>query len=105
MVNKDRLRENLKQIVEIMKSNPKVEKVILFGSRAKETAKKQSDIDLAVVCPEMSFREFLRLYSQIEELNIPLMVDMVKFENANPSLKDEIIKHGKIIYHREVEDA
>lgn len=99
------LERNLELIVNLVKSNPKVEKLILFGSRAKGTARKQSDIDLAVVCPQMSFREFLSLYSQVEELNIPYMVDMVKFENANQSLKDEIIKHGKIIYRREVKDA
>lgn len=39
-------------IIDTIKNNPKVEKVILFGSRAKGCGRNTSDIDLAVISPK-----------------------------------------------------
>lgn len=60
------------------KEYPKVEKVYLFGSRAKGTYTRGSDIDLLLVAPQMSFSEYLRLYSNLEELDIPYQIDLIK---------------------------
>lgn len=91
-------------IIDTIKNNPKVEKVILFGSRAKGCGRNTSDIDLAVISPKMSFREFIKLYSQIEELNIPYKVDMLKFEKIGKEIKEEILRYGKVVYQRGVEN-
>lgn len=97
MVNIEKI-SNL--LIEVAKDNPKVEKLILFGSRAKGIERQGSDIDIAVVSPDMTFGEFLRLLSKVDDLDVPVMVDLVKFETVNDKLKEEILKHGIVIYQR-----
>lgn len=45
------------QFLHALKDLPYVEKVLLFGSRARGTAQERSDIDLAIVSPRASVKE------------------------------------------------
>ncbi len=63
---------------EVFERYPEVKKVYLFGSRAKGNAKKGSDIDLFLVAPDMSFERYLSLYAELEDLDIPYKIDLVK---------------------------
>ncbi|WPM32974.1 nucleotidyltransferase domain-containing protein [Hydrogenobacter sp. T-2] len=78
---------------EFFKSYPKVERVYLFGSRAKGSYTRGSDIDLLLIAPQMSFSEYLRLYSSLEELDLLYEIDLIKDK--------ELMEEGVEIYSRE----
>jgi predicted nucleotidyltransferase len=91
-------REIIKAITDIIYLNNKVEQIIIFGSRAKGNFKKGSDIDLAIICNQLSLGELLKIKSDINELPIPYKVDIVDYnEIKNLELIDHINNVGKKI--------
>jgi predicted nucleotidyltransferase len=76
---------------------PRIEKIILFGSRAKGTFHSGSDIDLAVIAPDMSDAEFSRLWAEIDDLPIIFKIDLVNFNQlTNNTLKEKILREGAV---------
>ena len=75
----------------------KVQKVILFGSRARGTHTERSDIDIAVVGGE-----FDAFYWDIKEnTHSLLMFDIVNMdESTSDDLREEIEKDGIMIYEK-----
>lgn len=90
----------IKSLKTIFESNPKIERVLIYGSRAKGNYYKGSDIDLVIIAPEMSFSEYLRLYSKLEELNIPYQIDVTKYDLLENKIQEHINRVGKEIYRR-----
>jgi predicted nucleotidyltransferase len=88
----------INQIISILKQNKKVIKVILFGSRAKGTAKTGSDIDLALVGEEITFRDLCQLGVKLETLDLPNKIDLVDYNSiTNLELKSHIDRVGVIL--------
>jgi hypothetical protein len=54
MGEKENLIKGIKEFKAALSREKKIEKIILFGSRARNTHKKESDVDLIIVSP--SFR-------------------------------------------------
>ncbi len=77
-----------------------VEKIVLFGSRAREDNEARSDIDLAVFCPEASHREWLKLVNLIEEAKTLYFIDFIRLDEASSTFREKILKEGKILYER-----
>ena len=78
-----------------------VEAVILFGSRSRGDHWERSDIDLAVVCPNASRKDWHKLIDVVDEARTLLKIDLVRFDNAPESLKEEIQSEGIPLYERE----
>ncbi len=74
-----------------------IEKLILFGSRARGDYKRTSDIDLAV-----SGGDTARFQLDIEEdVSTLLMFDVVDLgASVQPELLDSINREGKLIYEK-----
>lgn len=86
-------------LVRIFERYPSIERVLIFGSRAKGTAQPASDIDLAVVAPEMSDQEFSRLWNELDELPLVFKLDVLHWDRlGEQKLRDSIIRHGRIFY-------
>ena len=69
-------------------------KVILYGSRAKGTARERSDIDIAV----SGVDNFELLVEKVEELPTLYSVDMVNMDNCrNQLLLEDIRQYGREI--------
>ena len=69
--------------------------VILFGSRAKETAHPRSDIDLAV----SGVQDFDLLLEEIENIPTLYSVDLINLDSCqNPLLLEDIKRYGRKIY-------
>ena len=80
---------------------PSVEKIILYGSRARGDHEERSDIDLAVVCPSATEEEWLKIWQRGNEADTLYFVDLVQFEKADKPLQESIIREGKVLYeHR-----
>ena len=84
------------QIREIAKQH-QVEKIVLFGSRARGDHREKSDIDLAIY----GCQDFLELSDQLEEeLWSLLQLDLIDMNGMSVSkeLIDEIERDGVILY-------
>ena len=69
-------------------------KVILYGSRAKGTARERSDIDIAV----SGVDNFELLVEKVEELPTLYSVNMVNMDTCrNPLLLEDIRQYGREI--------
>ncbi|MEI0560619.1 nucleotidyltransferase domain-containing protein [Brachyspira pilosicoli] len=92
----------LKEIQNICTKHKNIEKVILFGSRAIDREKYNSDIDLAIV-GEFDFLFCERLKEEFENIATLLKFDVVDYNNiTNQELINDINKYGKVIYTKKV---
>ena len=80
-----------------LKKLPFVEKVILFGSRARATQQSRSDIDLAIVCPTATKDQWLEILDIIDKADTLLRIDCVNFDQASPEFQAQILKDGIIL--------
>lgn len=75
--------------------DPRVQRVVLFGSRAKGNYRAGSDIDLAVCGDRLSATDILRLRAELEEALFPWAVDLVHWtESLSPELAEHIRRVG-----------
>ena len=86
----------IKEIIDFAKKYD-VEKVLLFGSRARGDFKRTSDIDLAV-----SGGDFDRFALDVdEETTTLLMFDIIDLDREmQPELRESIEKEGVILYEK-----
>ena len=92
-------------IVAVLSRHPKIEKAVIFGSRAKGTHGKGSDIDLAVSGRAFDLAEEARLFDDLDELLLPYTIDMVNYSRIeNPALIDHIDRVGMLLYARSPAD-
>ena len=91
--------EALNTITREISTFPSVEKVILYGSRARGDHGRFSDIDLAVVGVKDD-REWIHLSQKADVENCPtlLKIDLVQFEKADKPLQESIMREGKVLY-------
>jgi len=87
--------EYRRAIIETLSANPKVERVVLFGSRAMGTFTPTSDIDLALFGDDLTLSDQAALTEAMAELAIPQRVDiLIHHRIENQALRDHIRKHG-----------
>lgn len=87
---------DLSRIVGVLATNSRVEQAILFGSRAKGTHKPGSDVDIALKGADLSLNDLLSLSVALDELWIPLRVDLLLYNRINePALLAHIDRVGK----------
>ena len=83
----------------IFSATPALEKVLLFGSRARGEGAASSDIDLAVVAPMMTVEEFTGLWQRLDDLPLVYKIDLVRMEQLqDEALKAMIVRDGREIY-------
>ena len=87
----------------VLRSHPEVEKAWVFGSRAKGTAKRGSDVDLALEGSGLTF-DTLREVSFLlnEETDLPFAFDLVdKATISSPELADHIERVGILVFSKD----
>lgn len=76
-----------------------IERVLIFGSRAKNTYKDSSDIDLAVIAPTMADDTFAQLWNAIDDLPLVFKVDLLHWDKlTDERLKTKILREGQLFY-------
>lgn len=83
---------------------PTVESVVLFGSRARGDHRERSDIDLAVMCPNASSRDWFDMTDIVDEARTLLKIDLVRYHRMEQAFRDEIDLEGVVLYEREEEN-
>jgi predicted nucleotidyltransferase len=90
------------RLVKDIQAYPSVERVILYGSRAKGTHGRFSDIDLAVVGVSDQ-REWTRIHQLADvdsQSHTLLKIDLVQFESVDGKVRQNITQQGKVLYER-----
>jgi len=88
------------KIITVFNAYPKVEKAILYGSRAKGNYKPSSDIDLTII-GNLDWQTFNQLEVALDELLLPYQIDLSIFSQIdNPALIDHIKRIGKNFYEK-----
>lgn len=86
-------------LTSVFEAFPKIQKVIVFGSRAKGDFHSGSDIDLAVKASNMSYSEIQQLKLAIDDLNLLYKVDLVDIDRIdNQDLREHIQRVGFALY-------
>ena len=82
---------------------PEIDKVVLHGSRALGTADRGSDIDLAIIGPDITHATRLRFHDHLNQQTlIPFFVDVLDYQTlTHADLKKHIDTHGIVIFERE----
>ena len=92
----------LDKLKEQFKKKSSIEKVILYGSRAKGTFKKGSDIDICLWGKELNLQILYDLEEEIEKLNSPYFFDISIFSFIkDKTLREHILRVGKVLYQKE----
>ena len=85
-------QHEIETIKEVLKKF-NIEKVMLFGSRAKGNHKRGSDVDLAIVGDECKVAYWLN-----EEINLPYFFDVINLHKiTNKNLIEHINRVGKVL--------
>lgn len=88
------------KLIAFLSKQEKIEKAILYGSRAKGNFTEGSDIDITVIAPEMTFSEYLGLLAQVDEMDISQKIDLTMYEFLGENVKEHIKRAGIEIYSK-----
>ena len=96
------LREDIRYELCHLARKHHLKRLILFGSRAKDTCWERSDIDLAA--PFSSARQYFDFQDDIEQIKTLLMFDIVDLNSdmINLNLLEDIKKDGIILYEEDM---
>jgi predicted nucleotidyltransferase len=90
---------DFEKIQELFKSYSEIEKVIVYGSRAKGNYKTYSDIDLTFVGEKINLSIQNKIENDLDDLLLPYKFDISNFSNIkNVDLINHINRVGKLIY-------
>ncbi|MFN4269887.1 MAG: nucleotidyltransferase family protein [Thermosynechococcus sp.] len=87
--------EKRKAIIDTLTANPKVERIVLFGSRAIGAFRTTSDIDIALFGENLTLSDQAALAEAIAELPIAQRVVLLVYHSIeNAVLREQINQHG-----------
>ncbi|MDA9231017.1 nucleotidyltransferase domain-containing protein [Rickettsiales bacterium] len=91
---------NIKIILEILRKYQLIEKVVIYGSRAKGNYKDGSDIDLVIFGDNLD-NYLSKISSDFDDSLLPYKIDLSIFSDINnESLRDHIKRVGKVFYKK-----
>ena len=94
----------LQKLCKVFESNERIERVVLYGSRAKGNYKPFSDVDITLIGEELTHTDLNRISLAIDDLLLPYQFDISVFHTLkNEALIDHIHRVGITIYERESE--
>ena len=89
-------------IIDALAANDRVERAVLFGSRATETHTPASDVDIALFGDGLTLTDQVRLDAVIEALTVPQRVDLLLHATIDSdALREHIARQGVEWYRRQ----
>src|SRR5438105_4811850 len=101
-VNDALLQEIVARIVRVVQPD----KIILFGSRGRGDARKDSDIDLLVIAPstEPRYRRAVPLYGALSDIMMPMDImvyspeEVEEWSQVQQAFVTTAVREGKVLY-------
>jgi uncharacterized protein len=92
----------IQKICDVFASYSQVEKVVLYGSRAKGSYKNGSDIDLTLLGgDDLTLRILFRIMEEIDDLLLPYTIDLSIFHQiSDPEVVAHIERVGATFYEK-----
>lgn len=85
----------LNGIRSICMQHPAVSRILVFGSRSMGSYREGSDLDVCLMDSDMPFSDLLRLQVQIDDLDLPIHCDVIRFSSIrNDELREHIQRVG-----------
>lgn len=89
----------IRRLQDIFSQHHEIDQVTLYGSRAKGNYRYNSDIDLMMTAPTLSWQEFNQIELEIDDLLLPWKVDLaLKHQVDNEELLEHVARVGIRIY-------
>lgn len=93
--------QDRQKIISVFQQFPEIERVVIYGSRAKGNDRPASDIDLTIM-NTLDRQTFLAVENVLDDLLLPYKIDLSIFHQIdNPDLIDHIHRIGVVFYARE----
>jgi predicted nucleotidyltransferase len=92
---------NLEEIRDFAMKYPTIEKIVLYGSRAKGNFRPGSDLDMVLIGDELKLKDQLSFWGDLDDSYQPYLFDVAILSHIkNQSLLDHIQRVGKVIYKK-----
>lgn len=93
--------KDLKRIRAVFASYPDIERVLIYGSRAKGNNHPASDIDLTLFGTSLTLTTQQRAENDLDDLLLPYKFDIsIYHQIANSDIIDHIQRVGKLFYQK-----
>lgn len=82
--------------------------IIVYGSYARGTATKDSDIDIAIICdslPDDYLENASELFRMRRDIDLRIEPILIEPDNTHNSFYNDILKTGKIVYAESAKPA
>lgn len=76
-----------------------IDKVVLYGSRAKGNYKVGSDIDLTIYAKKITHAELMQIENELDELLLPYQIDLCWYQKIDNVQLIEHIKRCGIVFY------
>lgn len=87
------------RIAAVFERFPEVDRVLIYGSRAKGTFRNGSDIDLTLLGTNLTEAILTAIKLALDDLNTPYLFDVSIFEQLHsPDLQSHIARVGRLFY-------
>jgi len=94
-------RQTVERIQDVLSHHPEVRRAVLFGSRAKGTARPGSDIDLALYGDGLDWRVLGRIEDELDDLLLPYSFSLLHHDaRTDAELAAHIARVGLPFYQR-----
>ena len=91
----------IEKIQHVFETFSEIDKVVLYGSRAKGNYRDGSDIDLTLFGAELNQQSCSTIAEALDDLLLPYTIDLSVFDQLkHPALEAHIERVGKIFYQR-----
>ena len=94
-------KDEIEKIIAVFEKYSNIEKVIIYGSRAKGNNRRGSDIDLTLVGKSLSLSELLKIENDLDDLLLPYQFDVSIYHAIdNAQLVEHIERIGSELYNK-----
>jgi predicted nucleotidyltransferase len=92
--------QDRQKITSVFQQFPEIERIVIYGSRAKGTHRPASDIDLTIM-NALNWSTFLAIENALDDLLLPYQIDLsLNRQIENPDLLEHIQRVGVIFYQK-----
>jgi len=85
----------------VLSRHSRIEEAILYGSRAKGTSKKGSDIDLTLKGKNLDLKILNKISAELDDLLLPYNIDLSIYHMIEDTdLIDHINRVGQVLYRK-----
>ena len=92
----------INKIIAVFAKYTQIEKILLYGSRAKGNYRNGSDIDLTLIGDQLNYSQLSGIESDIDDLFLPYSFDISIFKDIdNPDLVEHINRVGVVLYEKD----